>query len=102
MSQEQNIPDIMAQGINGLQRIEKIVSRNITFDYEDLDQADELRQAINVVRNDLFSYNQALRNSKAQQIQQQQVQQPDAKDAGASKKMKAVDVKKDSEPEIEG
>lgn len=91
---EQQVPQILVQGIKGLQRIEKIVSRNVDFAYDDLDQADELREAINLVRNDLFNYNQAARQTKIQQLQQQQAQQQATPELPEAKTMKAVDVNK--------
>jgi len=69
---DKEVPQVVVNGIGTLNKIEKIIKRSISFDYEDLDQADELRQAIATVRNDLFNYNQIIRNSKIQQMKQQE------------------------------
>ena len=68
---ENQVPQVVINGIGALNKAEKIIKRKLTFDFEDLDQADELRQTIATARNDLFNYNQIIRNSKIQQLQQQ-------------------------------
>lgn len=71
---EQQVPQVLINGIGSLNRIEKIISRHMNFSFEDLDQADELREAFGNARADLFNYNSLVRKSKIQQLQQQQAQ----------------------------
>ena len=67
---EQQVPQVVVQGIASLNRLEKVVSRNVNFDYDDLDQADGMREAIATCRNDLFNYNNIVRQHKIQQMKQ--------------------------------
>ena len=76
---EQQVPQVVVQGIASLNRLEKVVSRNVNFDYDDLDQADEMREAIATCRNDLFNYNNIVRQHKIQQMEQDEQKQDERK-----------------------
>lgn len=88
--QDEEIPQVVINGLDAIARIQKVVSKQIEFSYQDLDQADDLRQAIQVIQNELAQYNQILRQSKQQQQKQQ-----------AEEKAKAEEVEADEEPKLE-
>lgn len=98
---EQKVPQVLINGIGSLNRIEKIISRHMNFSFEDLDQADELREAFGNARTDLFNYNQLVRKSKIQQLQQQQTQTaPDTPDK-PNPEMSAVKVSETSDQDAQ-
>lgn len=69
---EQETPQVVIQGLNALNRIQKIVSKQIEFTYNDLDQADDLRQSFQIIQSELANYNNIVRQHQARQAQNQE------------------------------
>lgn len=97
---EQEIPQVVVQGLSALNRMEKICKRHLNFSFEDVDDAGELNQSIQVIRQDLFNYNQAVRQSQIQKQQQEQRPEAEEKPAPQTEDKPTVEELMDEEPNM--